>query len=145
MHYILPFYGIEDDPDDTEIIKEACNKVGVTDYEFFAEDKEFFAVFNDHIPVIVLDYNLPDTNGQAVLDRARRINPTVRAILISGIITEEMAARLSVAGAKDFVVKRGSAWAIELAQKIKYQLQLATEDIKDKLNFRSEIKNLLKK
>src|SRR4051812_41174982 len=105
MHYIVPFYGVEDDPDDTDLIKEECKKIGITDYEFFGESKEFFAVFNKNIPVIVLDYNLPGTNGQQVLDKARKINPTVRAILISTVITDEMQARLIMSGAKDFVVK----------------------------------------
>lgn len=145
MQYILPVFGVEDDREDSESIIEAFKEEGIHDYFFFPEPGEFFAVFSEHVPVIVIDYNLPLMNGQEVLDKAKRINKGVKAILISGVITLEMSARLSISGAVDFVVKSTRGWQRELAIKVKKQLNIAAEELEEKQRFRSEIKNLLSK
>lgn len=145
MQYILPVFGVEDDKDDAESIVEAFKSEGIHDYQFFPEPGEFFAVFNENVPVIVIDYNLPSMNGQQVLDKARKINRTVKAILMSGVITPEMSARLGVSGASDFVVKTGNSWQKELAMKVKRQLSFASDEMAEKQRFRSEIKSLLSK
>lgn len=144
MNYILPVFGIEDDRDDSEAISEAFVAEGIHDYYFFPEPGEFFAVFDEKVPVIVIDYNLPGMNGQDVLDKARKINATVRPILISGVITLEMLAKLNVSGMVDFVVKSVRGWEKELAKKVKRQLQFAADDLHEKISFRSEVKEILK-
>lgn len=129
MQYILPVFGVEDDKEDSESIIEAFKHEGIHDYFFFPEPGEFFAVFSENVPVIVIDYNLPLMNGQEVLDKAKRINKSVKAILISGVITPEMSARLILSGAVDFVVKSVRGWQRELAAKVKKQLNIAADEI----------------
>lgn len=130
MTQILPVLGIEDDVDDTESIIDAFRKRGIADYLFFPEPGEFFAVFNDSFRVVVIDYNLPGMNGQQVLDRILKICKKCRAIIISGVITQEMYLRLQIIGAKDFVIKKEN-WTELLADKVQEQLKLANEELEE--------------
>jgi DNA-binding NtrC family response regulator len=133
MHYIIPFFGIEDDPDDTDLIKEACNKKGITDYEFFPEPGEFLEVFRQSagVRVVVIDYNLPKMNGQEVLQKVLAIRPKCRCIVISGILTLEVIARLK--DASDFVVKSDKGWENQLAEKIKQQIDIAHDELQEEI------------
>lgn len=152
MHYIIPFFGIEDDPDDTDLIKEACDKRGITDYEFFPEPGEFFEVFKQSpgVRVVVIDYNLPQMNGQEVLKKVLTIRPKCRCIVISGLLTLEVIARLK--DADDFVVKNNKGWEDQLAEKIKQQLAIANDELQEEMRlakindeFYKTVKNTLNK
>lgn len=152
MQTLIPVLGIDDDFQDTELIIDALKEMGINSYYFFPDPSQFFKVFNDRYRVIIIDYNLPGMNGQAVLDRVLKVCSKCRAIIISGVITPEMHLRLQISGAKDFVIKKGSEWCNQLAQKVKEQLELAQEDLQDEFaqielnkKERKEIDRLLKR
>src|SRR5688572_9935272 len=131
MQKLIPVLGIDDDRDDVELMSHALNSADIPDYHFFPEAGEFFAVFNENYRVIIIDLNLPGMNGQAVLNKVRKICEKCRAIVISGIITQDRWMELQIIGAVDFVIKKGSDWANKLAHKVKEQLALAQEELEE--------------
>lgn len=147
MQYLIPAYAIEDDLDDVKSMTEAFDKEGEIDYHFFNNPKEFFSVFNEDVYLVVVDYNLPGMNGQEILDKVLQINPDCHAIIISGVITLEMATRLGLSGAKDCIEKR-KGWESRLATAIKRNIELVTPKIHKREQDRKalrEIKQLLGK
>lgn len=50
---------------------------------------ETFRRLADQIRMVVLDFGLPDTNGEALLHSMRRIRSGLRAILCSGCLTDQ--------------------------------------------------------
>ncbi len=53
----------------------------------------------------ILDVNLPDTNGIALLEEIRKVSPGTRAVVISGDANPESVRRAIAAGAEQFVEK----------------------------------------
>lgn len=152
MQKLIPVLGIEDDRDDVEAMSQALDRADIPDYYFFPEAKEFFAVFNENYRVIIIDLNLPGMNGQEILDKVLKICKKCRAIIISGVVTQELWMRLQIVGAKDFIIKKGNDWAKDLAVIVKKQLELAKAEIEEeerkRMTNRSEwehVKSLLGK
>jgi signal transduction histidine kinase len=59
--------------------------------------------------VILADYNLPEFSGPAALAMVRELRVDVPFIMLSGVITEEIAVSSMRAGAQDFVSKQNLA------------------------------------
>lgn len=131
MQTLIPVLGIDDDIQDVETMSHALESNDIPDYYFFPEAGEFFAVFTPNYRVIIIDLNLPGMNGQAILDKVIKICSKCRAIVISGVLDQEMWMRLQILGAKDFIVKKGKDWANQLALKVKEQLNLAQEELEE--------------
>ncbi len=68
--------------------KDALHLVGVTDFD-----------------LILLDYELPDTNGLLVFRAIRKKDPDALVIMITGRGDEELAAQVLKEGAKDYLIK----------------------------------------
>lgn len=50
---------------------------------------ETFRQLAEQVQLVILDFGLPDTNGEALLHSMRRIRAGLRAILCSGCLTDE--------------------------------------------------------
>lgn len=143
----LLVFAIEDDLDDTKFLQEAFNRVGIVDYEFFPNSGEFFAVFNEHVPVVVVDLNLPGMHGLDVLRKIKKINERCKVIAASGVITNEMTVQLSLSKADGIVVKE-KGWETRLAKMVLNFLEEAYEEFEARANSLTEykeIKGLLKR
>lgn len=145
-------FGLEDDRDDQESIIEAFKEEQLFNYEFFADIKEFLYVIKQtpKARVVVLDYRLPDGTAQEVLDELKTLIPKLKATIMSGVITNEMAVQLALSGAKDCVVKTKD-WTKRLAKIVKRHVAEADAEIEkervqeETLNKANEIlKTLLK-
>ena len=77
---------VDDEDSIIDIAREVLERQG---YHVFASGngREALAVYREAIPpidLVILDLNLPDMNGEDVLDCMKDINPLVRVILSSG-------------------------------------------------------------
>jgi len=55
--------------------------------------------------IILVDYNLPDINGEEAIVLAKKLCPNVPAIVVTGEVSEDTAVGLLQKGAADFVLK----------------------------------------
>lgn len=71
----------------------------------FFSAADFFKHLNEKPHVVTLDYRLPDTNGEAVLEKIKSISPDTEVIVISEQENIETAITLLKNGAYDYLVK----------------------------------------
>ncbi len=69
------------------------------------EGVRIFRQHSEKIMVVLLDLKMPDLDGEATFKELRRIDPGVRAILMSGLAEEEAAERFSGIGLSGFLHK----------------------------------------
>jgi two-component system response regulator AtoC len=77
------------------------------DYQIkkFDSSKSFLAAIHEKPDVVSLDYSLPDSTGEEVLDRINELSPETRVIVISGQEDVKIAINLLKKGAYDYIVK----------------------------------------
>lgn len=82
---------VDDDPGVRELVTAILKRCGFA--VLAAGDGqtalEVFRRCADQIRMVLLDFGLPDTDGEALLHSMRRIRPDLRAILCSGCLTGE--------------------------------------------------------
>ena len=98
---------IEDEAHDAELAQHTLRQNGF-DFSFRRVDteKEFMHELKDFKPNIILsDHGLPEFDGFAALNLARKTCPDVPFIFVTGSLGEEMAINALKSGATDFVLK----------------------------------------
>ena len=80
------FLIIEDSPAVSLLLKEFLTKLGITKFHFCSFGKSGIEIFKelvelDSIPIILLDYNLPDMNAFSVMTQMVNIRPDIKVIL----------------------------------------------------------------
>jgi diguanylate cyclase (GGDEF)-like protein len=84
---------------------------------------EVAAVLDDFDPeVILLDLNLPDSEGLDTLAKVRRVAPTVPAVVLTGQDDEETAIAAITQGAQDFLTK-GSTTRELVSRSLRYAIE----------------------
>jgi PAS domain S-box-containing protein len=63
------------------------------------------ALLTDTFDIIFSDYSLPNFSGMEALSIARKENPEIPFLFVSGAITDEVAAQSLAAGAVDYILK----------------------------------------
>ncbi len=99
---------VDDDPDIVEIVVEVLERDGRFDTETAATGFDAGIKTKEFRPdLIVLDYMLPDLNGNAVCRtiRSDKSLEQVRIIIVSGVVNREDVRTLLEAGADDFLQK----------------------------------------
>ncbi len=99
---------IEDDPGDTDFIKEIL--LEVTDHTFRLEcvdwlKKGLKRLTEGNIDVVLLDLFLPDSHGLDTLARVNAKAPSVPIIVLTGLEGETPALKAVQAGAQDYLIK----------------------------------------
>jgi two-component system, OmpR family, response regulator len=99
---------VDDDPDIIEMLVDLLQadgrfevKTAKTGYDAGLLTQQF------NPDVMILDYMLPDINGNTVLQTVRK-NPElahIKVILVSGVVNQEEVQALLAAGANDFIKK----------------------------------------
>ena len=68
--------------------------------------REALDIFMDHpVDLVLLDHRMPDMNGTEVLAEIKKINPMVRAIMITAFGSVDTAVQIMQIGADDFMEK----------------------------------------
>ncbi|WP_435093088.1 response regulator [Halorubrum sp. N11] len=72
-------------------------------------DDAIEVVESGSVDCVVSDYEMPDTNGLAFLERVRERDPTIPFVLFTGKGSEEIASEAISAGVTDYIQKRSGA------------------------------------
>ena len=99
---------VDDDPDIVELIVDALNKDGRFEVRTATSGFDADVEANSFRPdIIVLDYMLPDINGNVVCRTIRQSQDLqqTRILIISGVVNRSEVDQLLQAGADDFIKK----------------------------------------
>jgi excisionase family DNA binding protein len=99
---------VDDDPDIVEMLQELLQADGRFEVKTAGTGYDAGLLTHQFNPdLMVLDYMLPDINGNVVLATVRK-NPElahIKVVLVSGVVNQEEVDALLAAGANDFVKK----------------------------------------
>lgn len=119
IHVLL----VEDSPTDVLLTEEALAQASRFRLRSSERLGEALRLLSEaHFDVVLLDLNLPDSQGLDTLQALRRKNPKVAVIVLTGKDDEELAVRALQEGAKDYLVK-GQADAGQLGRAIRYAVE----------------------
>jgi len=107
MKPVLRILNLEDEPNDTDLIKAKLKKDGVA-YEMTRVETEndfVAAIQQGGVDLILSDFKLPAFDGLSALSIAKEKCPDIPFIFVSGSIGEEMAIETLKNGATDYVLK----------------------------------------
>lgn len=98
---------IEDSPDDAELILLELKRGGFVITSRRVEDGASLdaALCEQTWDIVLADYALPTLTGMEALEIARRRDPDVPVIIVSGAIGEDVAVEAMRRGARDYVLK----------------------------------------
>jgi len=132
---------VDDEQEQRNMIKGFLEKKG---YEVYTAENgnQAIQIFMD-IPVqlVLLDYRMPELNGDQVLEKMKKINPLVKCLMISAHGTVDTAVSIMKLGADDFLEKPIDL--VELLTKIevceqRFNIDCEVQDVNEKI----EIENL---
>ncbi|MGD0764911.1 MAG: response regulator [Dehalococcoidia bacterium] len=97
---------IEDNPADADIVKRVLGDSGVAAVETARTAEEGLRIFRKaEWDLVLLDYRLPGSSGLAALDRLRKIDPDVPAIVLTGAGDDQIATDAIRLGADEYLSK----------------------------------------
>ncbi len=116
---------VDDDAEIVELIEEVLERDGRFEVKTASSGYEAGIATEQFRPeLILLDYMLPDVNGNVVCQTIRR-NPkfeNIKIVIVSGVVKEDEIAQLLKSGAEDFIRKPFNI--TELTDKITAVLQM---------------------
>ncbi len=116
---------VDDDAEIVELIEEVLERDGRFEVKTASSGYEAGIATEQFQPeLILLDYMLPDVNGNVVCQTIRR-NPkfeNIKIVIVSGVVKEDEIAQLLKSGAEDFIRKPFNI--TELTDKITAVLQM---------------------
>ncbi|MBM2618821.1 response regulator [Actinoplanes sp. LDG1-06] len=117
---------VDDNDDDAVLIGHSLTRAGLRVRVTREETAEGVtrALAEDHVDVVICDYNLPSVRAEDVLAQVREHDSDLPFVLVSGQVGEEVAVDLMRAGARDFVLKDRLA---RLAPAVQRELHEAAE------------------
>ena len=125
MNDLLRVLLVEDNPGDAELIEEMLPRDGTTLFEVecvarLSEALECAGA--DRFDIIILDLNLPDSDGLATLRTLRQQAFRMPIVVLTGNSDEQMALAAIQQGAQDYLVK-GQIEKNMLVRSIKYAIE----------------------
>lgn len=114
---------LEDTPADAQQIEQQLRRAGLSFVCRVADSRESLAAaLRDFAPDLVLsDYRLPGMTALDAIELLRQAAPTVPLIVVTGSLTEEIAADCIKAGAADYVLKEN---LVRLPSAVSHALEL---------------------
>ena len=116
---------VDDDAEIVELIEDVLERDGRFEVQTASSGYEAGMATEKFRPeLILLDYMLPDVNGNVVCQAIRRNSEfeNIKIIIISGVVKQDEIAQLLKSGAEDFIRKPFNI--IELTEKITVVLQM---------------------
>ncbi|CAN5513650.1 sigma-54 dependent transcriptional regulator [soil metagenome] len=96
---------VEDDEWYSEFLRYSVSLIPEYEATVFRTGKELLSRLHESPDVITLDFQLPDTNGAALLKKIREANPDIQVLAISNQEKIDTAMELLRGGAYDYLVK----------------------------------------
>ena len=108
MKGVIQILHLEDNLADRELVRQLLVEGGIECVVMYVYTREEFtsSVQNGKWDVILADYALPDFDGAAALEIARRHCPHTPFIFLSGVMGEDVAVESLKSGATDYVLKQ---------------------------------------
>jgi PAS domain S-box-containing protein len=109
MRHPLRILSVEDDPKDTDLIRDLLETEGIVCEVTRVDTKAALLASLEQggIDLILADYSLPSFDGISALKFAMKACPDVPFIFVSGTLGEEVAIEALKIGATDYVLKTG--------------------------------------
>ncbi|HXL09458.1 MAG TPA: response regulator [Candidatus Bathyarchaeia archaeon] len=110
--------------DDERGVRESVKMVFYKDYRLLEAESVDVAirqVQEEKPQVVLLDVLMPKTDGIEILRQIKRIHPTCEVIMLTGVNSQQLAAKAMDFGAFDFIAKPFDI--VELRQKVKNALE----------------------
>lgn len=97
---------IDDDPNILEIIKTHLETEGfrVETHAHPAQALQWYSTYWPQVDLILLDYAMPELNGEAVFEQVRRVNPQARVLLVTAY-GDAVAKKLFQQGLRGYIPK----------------------------------------
>jgi DNA-binding NtrC family response regulator len=110
--------------DDERGVRESVKMVFCKDYRLLEAESVDVAirqVQEEKPQVVLLDVLMPKTDGIEILRQIKRIHPGCEVIMLTGVNSQQLAAKAMDFGAFDFIAKPFDI--VELRQKVKNALE----------------------
>ena len=118
---------VEDDAQFGKMLSKYLSLNPDNEVELYSNGKDFLKDLYKNPSVILLDYNLPDFNGDEILKKIKQSNANIPVIIISGQNDIETAISLLKEGAYDYIMKKPETkehvWKILINIKNKQELE----------------------
>ena len=142
IHILL----IEDNPGDALIINEMLKEVYADNFvlDHFKRIKDGLEHVNEDFDIMLLDLNLPDSQGIGTFNTMNMHAPEVPIIILTGLLDEDLAINIVSEGAQDYLVK-GQIDKQLLSRSIKYSIERKHIEIdlrKSEEKYRSMVEKL---
>ena len=125
---------VEDTPDDAMLLVRALKKGGYAPEHERVETPDAMRAALERGPwdLVISDYNMPEFSAMQALETAKRHDPNLPFLVVSGNIGEDVAVDIMRAGAQDYLLKNNltrlvPAVARELEESANRRRQLAAE------------------
>jgi DNA-binding NtrC family response regulator len=108
---------VDDEPDARRLLAEFFRTRGISVAEADSGRAAISMVqqSSERFDLVVTDLNMPGADGFAVLDAARRVDPAVDVVIVTGHASIESAVRAVRAGASDYLTKPFALSQLEAA------------------------------
>jgi DNA-binding response OmpR family regulator len=121
---------IEDNPADAEIVSRILEDAGIGVIEAAETAEEGLRVFRQaKWDLLVVDYRLPGSSGLEALERIRELDPSVPAIMLTGMGNEQVAAEAIKRGADEYVSKDALTTTLPTTARLLLQRTSADEQM----------------
>jgi DNA-binding NtrC family response regulator len=103
----LRILSLEDDPNDTDLIREQLEAENIASRVTRVDTEAAFraALEPGQVDIVLADYSLPSFDGISALKLAMKMLPDVPFIFVSGTLGEEVAIEALKIGATDYILK----------------------------------------
>ncbi len=95
----------EDDPDYLQILSRRASRMGLDVHQASNGQQAIEAVNESEFDALVLDLYMPEHTGLEVIDAARKIDPDIQALILTGSASVETAVEALRAGVYDYLTK----------------------------------------
>ncbi len=95
----------EDDPDYRQLLSRRASRMGLDVHQATNGQEAIDAVNEREFDALVLDLYMPEHTGLEVIDAARKIDPDIQALILTGSASVETAVEALRAGVYDYLTK----------------------------------------
>lgn len=95
----------EDDPDYLQLLSRRASRMGLEVHQAADGQQAMDAVKEQEFDALVLDLYMPEHTGLEVIDAARKIDPDIQALILTGSASVETAVEALRAGVYDYLTK----------------------------------------
>ncbi|MCX5997869.1 MAG: response regulator, partial [Chloroflexi bacterium] len=98
---------LEDAPADAEICEREVRKaLGSCRFQVVETRQQYMSALSEFRPDVILsDYSMPGFDGMSALKLALEYSPEIPFIIVTGSVSEDVAAGCMKAGAWDYIIK----------------------------------------